>query len=337
MAILLTGGAGYIGSHAAVECIDAGYDIIIADNFSNSTADIQGKLEQITGIKIPCYEIDVSDKKALRKLFSENNVDGVIHFAGYKVVGESVEKPLMYYRNNLDTVLTVLEVMREFGCTRIVFSSSAAVYGDSEAPVTEEMQVGRCLTPYGRTKYFIEEILQDAAKGDDSLSAVILRYFNPVGAHESGLIGEAVAEVPSNLMPYISQTAAGIREKVNVFGNDYPTSDGTGVRDYIHVVDLAKGHVAALRYAECHRGSEIFNLGTGNGTSVLELIHTFEKANDLNVPYQIAPRRSGDIAVSYAATDKAENLLCWKAEKSIEDMCRDSWSWQQNMQNQAEE
>ena len=328
--ILLTGGAGFIGSHTAVELIAQGYEVVIADDLSNSSEDVIGRIEKITGRKPLFYKLDVADAAALSQLFAEQPVDAVIHFAGYKAVGESVAKPLMYYRNNLDSTLTLLETMARYGTKKIIFSSSATVYGAAEPPFTEDMTVGGCSNPYGWTKFMIEEILMDAARADKELGVVLLRYFNPVGAHESGLIGEKPSGIPNNLMPYVSQVAGGVREYLNVFGNDYETPDGTGVRDYIHVVDLAKGHVAALRFAEGHTGTEIFNLGTGKGTSVLELVHTFEKANGLTIPYKIAPRRPGDLAFSYAKTDKAEKILGWKAEKTIEDMCRDAWNFQQN-------
>ena len=331
MSVLLTGGAGFIGSHVAVELIGAGYDTVIADDFSNSSPDVITNLYKITGRRIPCYEINAADSAAMKRLFDENRIDAVIHCAGFKAVGESVAEPIKYYQNNIDTTLTVLEQMKAHGCETIVFSSSATVYGSlNPVPFTEEMSAGGCTSPYGKTKYFIEEILKDAANADKSLSTVLLRYFNPIGAHESGLIGEKPNGIPNNLMPYITQTAAGIRPMLSVFGNDYPTPDGTGVRDYIHIVDLARGHVAALKYALEHKGSEIFNLGTGRGTSVLELIHAFEQSTGVKIPYRITGRRAGDIAECYAATEKAERILNWRAEKSLNDMCIDSWRWQQN-------
>lgn len=331
MSVLLTGGAGFIGSHVAVELIGAGYDTVIADDFSNSSPDVITNLYKITGKRIPCYEINAADSAAMKRLFDENRIDSVIHCAGFKAVGESVAEPIKYYRNNIDTTLTVLEQMKAHGCEVIVFSSSATVYGSlNPVPFTEEMSAGDCTNPYGKTKYFIEEILKDAANADKLLSTVLLRYFNPIGAHESGLIGEKPNGIPNNLMPYITQTAAGIRETLSVFGNDYPTPDGTGVRDYIHIVDLARGHVAALKYALEHKGCEIFNLGTGKGTSVLELIHAFERSTGVKIPYRITGRRAGDIAECYAATEKAERILNWRAQKSLNDMCIDSWRWQQN-------
>ena len=332
MAILLTGGAGFIGSHTAVACLEAGYDVVIADNFYNSSPEAPRRVEAITGRHVTVCEADIADKAALRRVFDAQPIDAVIHFAGYKAVGESVAKPVMYYRNNLDTTLTLLEVMAEHSCRRIVFSSSATVYGgNNPVPLTEDMPVGGCTNPYGWTKYFIEEILRSTAAADETLSVVLLRYFNPIGAHESGLIGERPNGVPNNLMPYITQVAAGIREKLSVFGDDYPTVDGTGVRDYIHVMDLARGHVAALGYAEAHTGTEVFNLGTGRGTSVLELVHAFERANGVTIPYVVTPRRPGDVAACYAGTEKAARMLHWRAEKSVEDMCRDAWRWQQHI------
>lgn len=332
MTVLLTGGSGYIGSHTAVELITRGYDVIIADNLSNSDASVVDAIEKITGRRPVFHKCDVADPAALEKVFAAHDVDAVIHFAGLKAVGESVRKPLIYYRNNLGATLTLLETMEKHGCKKIVFSSSATVYGEKNpVPFTESMPTGGCTNPYGWSKYFIEEILLDAANADASLSVVLLRYFNPIGAHESGLIGEKPNGIPNNLMPYITQVAAGIRDHLNVFGNDYPTHDGTGVRDYLHVVDLAAGHAAALDYAKNNTGSEIFNLGTGIGYSVLDVIHAFETANGLKIPYVIAPRRSGDIAECYADTEKAQDILGWKAKKSLEDMCRDSWKFQKNL------
>lgn len=330
--ILLTGAAGYIGSHTAVELLGAGYDVVIADNLSNSDAGVIDRIAEITGKAPAFYPIDVADKPALRALFAERDIAAVIHFAGFKAVGESVQKPVAYYRNNLDSTLTLLEVMQEFSCKRLIFSSSATVYGEhNEVPFTEDMPAGGCTNPYGWTKYMIEQVLTDAAKADGTLSVVLLRYFNPIGAHESGLIGERPNGIPNNLMPYITQTAMGIREKLSIFGNDYPTPDGTGVRDYIHVVDLAKGHLAALRYSETHTGTEIFNLGTGHGYSVLEVVETFERVNHVPVPHVFAPRRAGDIATCYADAGKAKRLLAWQAEKTLADMCRDSWRFQQKL------
>lgn len=331
MSILLTGGTGYIGSHSAVELINAGYDIVIADNLSNSEASVIDHIETITGVRPKFYEADVCDAKIVEQIFTENDIDAVMHFAGYKVVNESIEKPLDYYRNNIDSALTVLEVMQKHNCKKFVFSSSAVVYGpNAPVPCTEDLPTGNCVNPYGKTKHMIEQILIDAAKADKNLSVVLLRYFNPVGAHKSGLIGEKPTGVPNNLMPYITQTAAGIRDHLNVFGNDYDTPDGTGVRDFIHVVDLAKGHVKALEYASKNKGCEIFNLGTGTGYSVLDLVNTFISVNGVDVPYVIAPRRADDIPVSFANADKANGVLGWKAELGIKDMCRDAWNFQKN-------
>lgn len=332
MIVLLSGGAGYIGSHVAVELVNAGHEPIIADNFSNSSRDVLDRLFAITGKHIPCYEAELTDKAAVKRIFDENRIDAVIHCAGYKAVGESVQKPLMYYRNNIDSTLTLLEVMHEHACRIMVFSSSATVYsGGHTPPFTEDMAAGISTNPYGTTKFFIEEILKDAAHADSGMSVVCLRYFNPVGAHPSALIGERPSGVPNNLMPYIMQTAAHIRSELTVFGNDYPTPDGTCIRDYIHIVDLARGHVSALKYAAEHTGTEVFNLGTGKGTSVLELVHAFEQANNLKLNYHIGARRAGDIASGYASADKARRVLNWQAELSLEAMCRDSWAWQQSI------
>lgn len=328
--ILLTGGAGYIGSHTAVELLAAGKEIVIADDLSNSHADVLGRIAAISGHTPVFYEADVADAAALERIFCENEIEAVVHFAGFKAVGESVSKPVEYYRNNLDTTLTLLETMKKHGCKRFVFSSSATVYGMNEnAPYAEDMPTGGCTNPYGWTKYMIEQILRDTAAADPEFSVVLLRYFNPIGAHESGLIGEKPNGIPNNLMPYITQTAMGIREKLSVFGSDYPTHDGTGVRDYIHVVDLAKGHLAALDYTERHTGAEAINLGTGVGYSVLDVVKTFEEVNGVHVPYVLSPRRAGDIATCFADPAKAERLLHWRAEKNLQDMCRDSWRWQQ--------
>ena len=328
MNILLAGGAGYIGSHTCIELISAGHTVVIADNLCNSKKEAVKRVEKIVGQEIPFYEINVCDHDSLRKVFSENKIDAVIHFAGLKAVGESCEKPLMYYRNNLDSTLTLLEVMKEFGCHNFVFSSSATVYGIPETvPLVETMPTS-CTNPYGWTKLMTEQILQDVTKTDPELSVVLLRYFNPIGAHESGTIGENPNGIPNNLMPYITQVAVGKLKELGVFGNDYPTPDGTGVRDYIHVVDLANGHVKAIDYADAHKGTEIFNLGTGVGYSVLDIVKTFSKVNNVEIPYQIKPRRAGDIAECYADPTKAKEVLGWTAEKTLEDMCRDSWNWQ---------
>lgn len=328
MNVLLTGGAGYIGTHTCIELMNAGHTAVIADNFSNSSPKAVERVEEITGKKIPLYNIDVCDYDALDKLFAENKIDAVIHFAGLKAVGESCEIPVAYYRNNLDSTLTLLEVMKKYSVANFVFSSSATVYGiPKSVPLVETMPTG-CTNPYGWTKLMNEQILTDAAKADSNLSVVLLRYFNPIGAHESGRIGENPNGIPNNLMPYITQVAAGRLKRLGVFGNDYPTHDGTGVRDYIHVVDLAKGHVKAIDYAESHKGTEIFNLGTGTGYSVLDIVKAFSKVNDIEIPYDIKPRRAGDIAECYADPSKAYEILGWKAEKTLDDMCRDSWNWQ---------
>ena len=328
--ILLPGGAGFIGSHVAAELLQRDFNVVIVDDLSNARPDVIDRLEKITGRRPVFYQADMADRAALEAVFSAHPIDAVIHFAGFKAVGESVQKPIAYYRNNLDTTLTLLEAMAAHGVKRMIFSSSATVYGmENPVPYTEDMPRGACTNPYGWTKSMIEQILSDACVADPALSVVCLRYFNPVGAHESGLIGEMPNGTPNNLMPYITQVAVGIRKELSVFGNDYPTPDGTGVRDFIHVVDLAKGHVAAIDYVNQHTGWEAINLGTGKGTSVLELVHAFETANGVEVPYRIAPRRSGDLAFCYANVDKAERLLGWRAGKTVEDMCRDSWRWQQ--------
>ncbi len=329
MKILLTGGAGYIGSHTAVELIAAGHEAVIADDLSNSSREAVRRCEQITGHSIPFYQTDVCDKEALRRIFAAEAPEGVMHFAGLKAVGESVREPLRYYRNNLDSSLSLLEVMAEFGVKPLVFSSSATVYGaDAPVPYREDAPTGHCTSPYGWTKLMIEEFIRSAAAADQELRAVILRYFNPVGAHVSGLIGEDPTGVPNNLMPYITQVAVGKLERLRIFGNDYDTPDGTGVRDYIHVTDLARGHVAALEYALGHPGAEVFNLGTGRGVSVLELVDAFQRANGMKLPYEIVERRPGDLAAYWADAGKAERVLGWRAEKTVEDICRDAWRWQ---------
>ncbi|MDD5923383.1 MAG: UDP-glucose 4-epimerase GalE [Clostridia bacterium] len=331
--ILCTGGAGYIGSHTYVELCEAGYDVVIADNYSNSKPEVLNRLKELTGKTPAFYNIDVADKDALDKLFNENEIDAVIHFAGYKAVGESCAKPIMYYRNNLDTTLTLLEVMEKHNVNKIVFSSSATVYGVPEkVPLVEDMKTG-CTNPYGFTKLMIEQILTDAATANKNLSVVLLRYFNPIGAHKSGRIGEDPNGIPNNLLPYITQVAAGKLKELGVFGNDYPTPDGTGVRDYIHVVDLAKGHVKAIQYAEKNNGVEIFNLGTGKGYSVLDIVKAFESANNLKIPYQIKARRPGDVAECYADASKAREMLGWEAKYDLNDMCADSWNWQSHNLN----
>ena len=328
MSILVTGGAGYIGSHTCIEMQNAGYDVIVIDNLDNSSEESLQRVEKITGKPVKFYKEDVRDKDALRKIFTENKIDAVIHFAGLKAVGESVREPIMYYDNNLISTINLLEVMNEFGVKKIVFSSSATVYGvATEMPLTEGMPLG-AINPYGRTKYFIEEILRDLFVADKDWCIALLRYFNPIGAHKSGLIGEDPKGIPNNLMPYISQVAVGKLEKLHVFGDDYNTVDGTGVRDYIHVVDLAQGHVKAVDWALDNKGCEAFNLGTGNGTSVLELRDAFVKSSGIDVPYVIDPRRPGDPDEVYANAEKAKNILGWEAKFGIEEMCEDTWRWQ---------
>ena len=329
MKVLLTGGAGYIGSHIAIELLDSGYDVMIADNYSNSSPDIIAKIEKISGKSPSFYELDVADRDRLERLFSDNKPDAVIHLAGFKAVGESVVEPLKYYRNNLGCTMTLLETMKKHDVNLIIFSSSATVYGAPERlPYTEDMKVGECTNPYGSTKQMSERIIIDTAAANGQLSAVLLRYFNPVGAHKSGIIGESPRGIPNNLMPYIIQVAAGILNELSVYGNDYPTRDGTGIRDYIHVADLAKGHVSALEYCAEHNGVEIFNLGTGVGCSVLELISVFERVNGIKLPYKIANRRAGDLPETYADASKAEKLMGWKARLTIEEMCLDAWRFQ---------
>ncbi len=330
MAILLTGGAGYIGSHTAVELLNKGEEVVIVDDLSNSSAEVIERIGTITGRRPAFYQEDAADRAAMERVFAEREIEAVIHFAGYKAVGESVAQPLRYYRNNLDTAMTVLEVMAAHGCRRFIFSSSATVYGTKNPiPYTEEMETGGCSNPYGWTKFMIERILMDAAAADSDLSVVLLRYFNPIGAHESGLLGERPNGVPNNLMPYITQVAAGIRPELHIYGTDYPTVDGTGVRDYIHVMDLARGHAAALRYARSHTGALPVNLGTGRGFSVRQVVEAFEQASGVDIPCQNDPRRPGDLAEYYADTHRAQEMLGWRAERSLEDMCRDSWHWEQ--------
>lgn len=334
MAILVTGGTGYIGSQTCVSLLEAGKEIVVIDNFSNSSPKCAKAVSEITGKTFPVIECDIRDKDKLREVFTEYKIEAVIHFAGLKAVGESCEKPLEYYDNNIGGTIKLLEVMREFNVKCIVFSSSATVYGEKHtAPFREDMETGGTTNPYGTTKLFIEQILKDLCAADSQWSVSLLRYFNPIGAHESGKIGEAPNGIPNNLMPYIAQVAVGKREKLSVFGNDYPTPDGTGVRDYIHVADLADGHVKALDRALSVKGCEIYNLGTGKGVSVLELRDAFVKATGVEIPYVITERRPGDIAVSYADSSKAEKILSWKAEKDIFDACRDTWKWQKNNPN----
>ena len=334
MKILVTGGMGYIGSHTCVELLNRGMDVVVVDNLANSKPEVLNRVQTITGKRPGFYELDVCDEAALSKVFDENAIDCVIHFAGMKAVGESVEIPQRYYANNLGSTLTLCRVMAAHNVKKIIFSSSATVYsGDNEMPLRESSKTGNCTNPYGWTKYMGEQILRDIAFADKGWSVVLLRYFNPIGAHHSGLIGEDPKGVPNNLMPYISQVAVGRREKLSIFGNDYDTHDGTGVRDYIHVVDLAKGHVAAIGYALEHTGAEVFNLGTGTGCSVLDMVKSFERVNGVPVPYVIAPRRPGDLAPCYADPAKSSEKLGWAAEKTLDDMCRDTWNWQKKNPN----
>ena len=329
MAVLVTGGAGYIGSHTVVELLEKGREVVIIDDFSNSKSSVLDAIKEITKKTFKFYEGNYLDKELLEKIFEENEIDSVINFAGFKAVGESVQKPLEYYHNNVFGAINLLEVMKKYNVKNFIFSSSATVYGDPEkVPLDENCKIGGTTNPYGTSKLFIEQILQDLYKSDNTWNIVILRYFNPVGAHESGLIGEEPQGIPNNLMPYIVRVAAGILKELSIFGNDYDTEDGTGVRDYIHVVDLAKGHIAALDKLEKEKhGIFIYNLGTGNGYSVLGMVKAFEKATGKKVPYRIAERRAGDIAKCYSNVEKAEKELNWKAEKGIEEMCRDSWKY----------
>ncbi|MBQ6580327.1 MAG: UDP-glucose 4-epimerase GalE [Oscillospiraceae bacterium] len=328
MNVLVTGGAGYIGSHTAVELIEAGYDAIIVDDLSNAKEDVIDRIETITGKRPVFYKEDCKDKEAMRKIFAENKIDAIIHFAAYKAVGESVQKPLEYYRNNLDSTLTLMEVMEEFGCKKFVFSSSATVYGPNNPyPYKEEMKAIESTSPYGWTKVMIERILTDYVTAHPDYCAVLLRYFNPIGSHPSGLLGDDPNGIPNNLMPYISRVAAGKLEKLTIFGDDYPTPDGTCQRDYLHVVDLAVGHLKALEYAENNSGVEAFNLGTGNGVSVMELVHAFDEANDMQLPYVIGPRREGDLPAFWADAQKAKDVLGWEAKYSVEDMCKSAWEF----------
>lgn len=329
MSVLVTGGLGYIGSHTCVELMNAGQEIVVVDNLYNCKKSSYDRIKALTGKDFSFYECDIRNSEGLNEVFEKENITSVIHFAGLKAVGESVRKPLEYFDNNVTGTLVLLDVMRKHNCKKIVFSSSATVYGmNNVSPLTEDMEVGGVTNPYGRTKFMIECILKDLYVSDNSWSICLLRYFNPIGAHKSGTMGEDPNGIPNNLMPYITQVAAGRLKRLGVFGNDYPTHDGTGVRDYIHVVDLAKGHVKAIDYAEKHKGTEIFNLGTGTGYSVLDIVKAFSKVNNIEIPYDIKPRRAGDIAECYADPTKAYEILGWKAEKTLEDMCRDSWNWQ---------
>ena len=330
MNVLVTGGAGYIGSHTCVELLENGYGVVVIDNLVNANPVSLKRVEQITGKTVKFYEGDVRDEALLRKIFAENDISCVIHFAGLKAVGESVEKPWEYYDNNLNTTLVLTKVMKEVGMKNIIFSSSATVYtSDNEMPLKETSRTGGCTNPYGWTKYMTEQILSGISHADPDWSVVLLRYFNPIGAHKSGLMGENPRGIPNNLMPYITQVAIGRREKLSIFGNDYPTLDGTCVRDYIHVMDLAKGHVAAVKFATENKGTEVFNLGTGIGYSVMDTVNTFMEVNHVDVPYQIVGRRAGDIATCYADPAKSKEVLGWTAQETLADMCRDSWNWQQ--------
>ena len=331
--ILVTGGAGFIGSHTCVELLEAGYEVVIVDNFSNSKPEALNRIKKITGKDFGFYEADLLDLAALEKIFEENKIDAVIHFAGLKAVGESVQKPVEYYHNNITGTLMLIKAMRKYGCKKIVFSSSATVYGPvNKAPYTEDMPTS-ATNPYGYTKVMIEQILRDVYVSDNDWSVSLLRYFNPIGAHKSGLIGEDPNGIPNNLLPYICQVAVGKLEKLGVFGDDYDTPDGTGVRDYIHVVDLAIGHVKAIEHCSGKEGVHIYNLGTGNGYSVLDIVKAFSKACGKEIPYQIDPRRPGDIAECYADPAKAARVLGWKAEKGLDEMCADSWRWQSQNPN----
>ncbi len=334
MRILVTGGAGFIGSHTDVELLEAGYDVTVADNLCNANMESIKRIEQITGKKVTFYETDICDAAAMDRIFKTEKIDAVIHFAGLKAVGESVHKPLEYYDNNIHGTLVLLDAMRNNNVKNIIFSSSATVYGNpAQIPITEECPKGTCTNPYGWTKSMLEQILTDVHTADPSWNVILLRYFNPIGAHKSGLIGEDPKGTPNNLLPYVSQVAIGKLKELSIFGNDYPTPDGTGVRDYIHVVDLAKGHVAAINKIKEAPGVVIYNLGTGKGCSVLDVVHAFEKANDVKVPYVIKPRREGDIATCYSDASKAKKELGWTAQYDIEDMCRDAWNWQKKNPN----
>ena len=331
MNVLVTGGAGYIGSHTCVELLESGYGVVVIDNLCNSNAESLNRVQMLTGKKLKFYEGDVRDEALLTKIFADEKPDCVIHFAGLKAVGESVAMPWEYYDNNLNSTLVLTKVMTEVGVKKLIFSSSATVYtATNEMPLREDSVTGHCTNPYGWTKYMTEQILSGIANADPQWSICLLRYFNPIGAHESGMIGEDPRGIPNNLMPYITQVAIGRREKLSVFGNEYDTHDGTGVRDYIHVVDLARGHVAAVNYVAGHPGCQVFNLGTGTGYSVLDMVKAFNDANGLELPYRIVERRPGDIATCYADPAKSAEVLGWKAEKTLADMCRDSWNWQSN-------
>ena len=334
MNVLVTGGAGYIGSHTCVELLEAGYGVVVIDNLCNSNPESLNRVQELTGKTLRFYEGDVRDEALLRKIFAENEIGCVIHFAGLKAVGESVSQPWRYYDNNLNSTLVLTKVMGDVGMKNIIFSSSATVYtADNEMPLKETSRTGNCTNPYGWTKYMTEQILSGISHADPAWSVVLLRYFNPIGAHESGMIGEDPRGIPNNLMPYITQVAIGRRDHLSVFGNDYDTPDGTGVRDYIHVVDLARGHVAAVKYITAHKGCEVFNLGTGVGYSVLDMVNTFQTVNGVSVPYEIVARRPGDIATCYADPAKSEKVLGWRAKHTLADLCRDSWNWQSKNPN----
>ena len=338
MAILVTGGAGYIGSHTVVELLEAGYDVVVCDNLCNSSKKSLERVEQITGKKVKFYLADILDRDGLENIFKNEEIDSVIHFAGLKAVGESVSKPWLYYNNNITGTLVLVDVMKQYGCKNIIFSSSATVYGNPAfIPVTEECPKGLCTNPYGWTKSMLEQILTDIQKADSEWNVVLLRYFNPIGAHKSGMIGENPNGIPNNLMPYITQVAVGKRPELGVFGDDYNTHDGTGVRDYIHVVDLAKGHVCALRKIAENCGLKTYNLGTGIGYSVLDIVRNFEEATGVKIPYSIKPRRPGDIDINYSNADLAASELGWKAENGIKEMCADSWRWQKMNPNGYED
>ncbi len=338
MKILLTGGAGFIGSHTLIELVAAGHEAVVVDNLYNSSPIALKRVEKIVGKQVPFYQTDVRDREGMNRVFAEHKFDACIHFAGLKAVGESVEKPLEYYENNMNGTFVLLDTMRKHGCKNIIFSSSATVYGDpAQIPITEECPKGRCTNPYGQTKSMLEEVMMDVQKADPEWNVVLLRYFNPIGAHQSGTIGENPNGIPNNLMPYITQTAIGKRKELGVFGNDYDTPDGTGVRDYIHVVDLARAHVAALQAIERKQGIAIYNIGTGRGYSVLDVVNAFMYANGVDVPYVFKPRRAGDIATCYCDPSKAKRELGWEAQYGIEEMCRDSWNWQRQNPNGFEE
>ena len=338
MAILVTGGAGYIGSHTCVELLENGYEVVILDNLVNASPKVVDRIEELSGKKVTFYKGDIRDRDCLNKLFEEQKIDSVIHFAGLKAVGESVAKPWEYYENNISGSLVLFDVMRQHGCKSIIFSSSATVYGNpAQIPITEDCPKGTCTNPYGWTKWMLEQILTDLHTADPEWNVVLLRYFNPIGAHKSGRIGENPNVIPNNLMPYITQVAVGKLKELGVFGNDYDTPDGTGVRDYIHVCDLASGHVAAIKKLEEKSGLSIYNLGTGIGYSVLDIVHNFEEATGIHIPYSIKPRRAGDIATCYSSAEKAKRELGWEARYGIKEMCADSWNWQKSNPNGYED